>query len=468
MNNEFTHNDFTKSAYLTNTDNHSVKVNSRDRNIIREKNPFNFQIRFNKWDTKYTNYFTQDWWKTSDPRNLSTTIKINNGATIPDSIENIKDLKVSEIVAPRFIPTDKIGKHVENITATCVDNSNNSIFLKTSDDSKIEYMYSNIPFYKLIDFNQNVFYLFKSSDITTLTLDFKKSFGLLERYYTDTLLLNDKIYHISDIKNGIIVLDSQLDFIETDIFLPKFNTNDIWYDSDSASSSKISHTQTSLTLSESGHLLNHNFTKNSFLAVNDNHYFKIDSVKFTYTFKDINGNTTRTETKFYPDNNFTESDLATIGTGLNSTPVVSVVTHFTGTWQNNSYPPSINDGTANKIIHLKEGMRDLLNDKFFYLSLEPITPPKNLITNGKLSNVIGTLYPSTQSRNYIYLVSKNVGLRFTHRNLQNIKDLTFRLYHKDGTQVGSFFENYTIDYLEKECRQTMLTLSIDTVDRSFT
>ena len=85
-----------------------------------------------------------------------------------------------------------------------------------------------------------------------------------------------------------------------------------------------------------------------------------------------------------------------------------------------------------------------------------------------MSNVIGTLYPSTQSRNYIYLVSKNVGLRFTHRNLQNIKDLTFRLYHKDGTQVGSFFENYTIDYLEKECRQTMLTLSIDTVDRSFT
>jgi hypothetical protein len=32
--------------------------------------------------------------------------------------------------------------------------------------------------------------------------------------------------------------------------------------------------------------------------------------------------------------------------------------------------------------HLKHGVRDLLNEKLFYLSLEPITPSKNLITNG--------------------------------------------------------------------------------------
>ena len=71
-----------------------------------------------------------------------------------------------------------------------------------------------------------------------------------------------------------------------------------------------------------------------------------------------------------------------------------------------TYPPTINTG-SNKMIHPQEGIRDLLNDKF-YLSLEPLAPPKNLITNDKLNNVIGTLYPSTQSRNYIYLVSKSV------------------------------------------------------------
>lgn len=464
MNTEFTHNEFTKTAYLSNTDSHIVKVNSRDRNIEKERNPFNFVIRFNKWDTKYTNYYTQDWWKTSDPKNLSTTIKVNNGATIADSIENIKEFRISEIVAPRFIPSDKVGKLVENITATTLDTSSKTILLKTSDDTKVEYLNHTIKFYKITDFNQNVYYLIKSSDINNLTLDFKKTFGLFERYYTDTLLLNDKIYHISDIDDGYIILDSNIDFIETDIYLAKFNVNDIW---NSTGSDNISHTSSTLVLEKSGHLMNHNLTKNTILEINDNDYFKIDSVQFKYEFKDNGGNTFRTEIKNYPKNTFTDEDLETITTGLNSTPEVSVKTTFTGSWMS-SYPPTINSGNnINKIVHLKEGIRDLLNDKFFYLSLEPFTPPKNLITNDKLNNVIGTLYPSTQSRNYIYLVSKNIGQRYTHRNLQNIKDLTFRIYNKDGTQLGSIFDNYTLDYLEKECRQTSITFSIDVVDRSF-
>ena len=460
-NNEFTHNEFTKTEYLSNSDYHSVKVNSRDRNIETEKNPFDFKIKFNKWDRKITNYHVQDWWNTSDPNKISTTIKFNNGATIPDSIENIKDLRISEIVAPRFIPDNQIGKLVENVTVTCVDNFSNSIFFKSDDDTKAEYIFYTIPFYKITDFNQNVYFLFKKSDMTTLSIDIKKTYGLYERYYTDT------IYHISDIEDGRIQLDSSINFIETNIYLPKFNVNNIWYDTDSLATSKISHTSNSLTLLESGHLINHNFTKNSIFEINKNHYFKIASVNFTYVFKDTDGNIIKTEYKNYTNNTFTDSEIQTINTGINSTPLVTVTTQFIGTWLNNTYPPIINDGTVNKIIHLKEGMRDLLNDKQFYLSLEPFTPSKNLITNGKLNNVIGTLYPSTQSRNYIYLTGKNVGQRFSHRNLQNIKDLSFKLYHKDGTLVGTNFENYTLNYLEKECRQTMITFSIETVDRSF-
>jgi len=464
MNSEFTHNEFTKSAYLSNTDSHIVKVNSRDRNINKERNPFNFVIKFNKWDSKYTNYYTQDWWKTRDPKNLSTTVKVNNGATVADSIENIKEFRISEIVAPRFIPSDNVGKLVENITATTLDTSINTILLKTSDDAKVEYLNHTLQFYKIIDFNQNVYYLIKSSDINNLTLEFKKTFGLLERYYTDTLLLNNKIYHISDIKDGYITLDSNVDFIETNIYLAKFNINNLW---NSTGNSDISHTSTSLVLDKSGHLINHNLTKNTILEINNNEYFKIESVQFKYEFKDIGGNTFRTEIKNYPNNTFTDEDLITITTGLNSIPEVSVKTTFTGNWMT-SYPPTINTGSdINKIIHLKEGIRDLLNDKFFYLSLEPFAPPKNLITNDKLNNVIGTLYPSTQSRNYIYLISKNIGQRFTHRNLQNIKDLTLKIYNKDGTPLGSIFNNYTLDYLEKESRQISITFSIDVVDRNF-
>ena len=40
-----------------NDDNHLyLKVNSRDRNIVNEPNPFDFKIRVNKVDNKYTTY----------------------------------------------------------------------------------------------------------------------------------------------------------------------------------------------------------------------------------------------------------------------------------------------------------------------------------------------------------------------------------------------------------------------------
>ena len=58
-------------------------------------------------------------------------------------------------------------------------------------------IFNTISFYKITDFNQNVYFLFKKSDITTLSTDIKKTYGLYERYYTDTLYLNDKIYHIN-------------------------------------------------------------------------------------------------------------------------------------------------------------------------------------------------------------------------------------------------------------------------------
>ena len=124
---EFTHNDLSRQDYQNNTNSYTVKVNSRDRNIQNDKNPFDFKIKFNKTNTKYTNYYLNDWWKTSDTNVLSKTIQVNNGAIIEDAIENVKDFRLSEIVAPRFVPTDKIGKYVENITVVCNDNSSKRV-----------------------------------------------------------------------------------------------------------------------------------------------------------------------------------------------------------------------------------------------------------------------------------------------------------------------------------------------------
>ena len=45
---EFRQNNLTKSSFNENTNNYILKVNSKDRNIIKEPNPFNFKIKFNQ------------------------------------------------------------------------------------------------------------------------------------------------------------------------------------------------------------------------------------------------------------------------------------------------------------------------------------------------------------------------------------------------------------------------------------
>ena len=56
FNMEYKHNNMNKNYYNQNTNNYIVKVNSRDRNIELEPNPFDFKIKFNKVQGKYTTY----------------------------------------------------------------------------------------------------------------------------------------------------------------------------------------------------------------------------------------------------------------------------------------------------------------------------------------------------------------------------------------------------------------------------
>ena len=50
-------NQLSKNVIAEGSNNYILKVNSRDRNILVEPNPFDFKIRFNRVDTKYTTYY---------------------------------------------------------------------------------------------------------------------------------------------------------------------------------------------------------------------------------------------------------------------------------------------------------------------------------------------------------------------------------------------------------------------------
>ena len=172
--------------------------------------------------------------------------------------------------------------------------------------------------------------------------------------------------------------------------------------------------------------------------------------------------------KTYPNVNLNESELSEMNTFLKDSTATDIKNKITinGDWIYEGQPTATWQTLWRdiQINHLKAGIKDLLNEKLFYLSLDPITPSRNLITNGKLNNVLGVFYPSTQSKDYIFLTGQN-RQKYNNKNLQNLKDISFKLYYMNGDIVGKNLKNYSLDYLELDKKQTNITFQIEQVDK---
>ena len=70
----------------------------------------------------------------------------------------------------------------------------------------------------------------------------------------------------------------------------------------------------------------------------------------------------------------------------------------------------------------------------------------------------------TQSKDYVFLTGQN-RQKYTNRDLQNLRDITFKLLYMDGTQVGESLKNYSLDYLSLDCKQSNITFVIEQVDK---
>jgi len=486
---EYRHNNMSRDYMNSNTNNYIVKVNSRDRDIKAEPNPFNFKIKFNKVQGKTTVCFKANY---NDMFDTCEQIEIHNGAVIEDPIEEVKDINISEIVAPRFIPEDYVGLKVEKVQAVTNPNDTCGIFLKTTDNARVTYFDEFVEdingnsyefkFFRIEDIYGKKYYLFNSTDASNLKQSnnepyttIKKNYYLNNDYFTDTLLLNNSIYKIGDISDGYLKLsinnsNGTPDFINSELILPDYYTDIIWnYDSKpTGTNATINYNQNSIEiLNNAESLFAYDLVKDSIIELynftdQSYNYMKIESVVHTV---DLSG---QKLIKTYPNITFEQDEYNLLKKFITDTPVTNIknTVKITGKWIYDKNFNSSKSQTNIRLRHLKPGVKDLLNEKLFYLSLEPITPPKNLITNNRLNHVIGTFYPSTQSKNYIFLSGQN-RQTFTHRNLKNLNELKFKLYYIDGTIVGDSLKNYSLDYLTMECKQSNLTLLIDCVDRHF-
>lgn len=392
---------------------YTLKINSKDRNTIREPNPFNFEIIFNQ--EKQNN---------------------NQRAVIPSKFENIKKICLSQLIIPRYIPRDYIGEPVTGITP--LYNTSSSVTLS---------------FYPGININNTILIVLDTSGneikvevVELVDLANKKLYIIAQQYNNPYYLtkyvtikaelfsylnINGEIHPITNITGNILTLANVTNNpipITTNnrLILGDYYKNTIMVDSNGT---KIGINTTTILIN-GANIRNFQFLyKNQYLeyqvnssipTIFERKLFKVSSI-----------------TSYLTDPN-------------NDNTVENTNVRINGTWVD-GYPSDYNSSpifyNLSKIIRLNQfnyGVRDLFEEKVFYLNLSPFVPSKNVSTDFTVNDSFGVLYPSTpnSTKDYLYLRG-DASESYTNVNLQkSVNKMQFSLMDSNNELIGSIYKNH--------------------------
>lgn len=170
--------------------NFNLKIHSKDRNLQLQKNPFNFRINFDpvgSYDSKfgsanYPNY------------------------SIASKFENVKSIKLTDMVIPSKIYTNKHGVHVKHVNLIKISSKTARIFI---DNNLVDYIIEND--------NGNI--------IMNFEYDSKTAY-LSNQWNNNVIMIENKPYYIQDINfiDEIITFTTDLpNFEKTELYIPTFN-----------------------------------------------------------------------------------------------------------------------------------------------------------------------------------------------------------------------------------------------------
>ena len=403
---------------------YTLKINSKNRNLLLEPNPFNFELTFNE---------------NPDP--------LYQKAIIPNKFDNIKKIQIAQILIPRFIPRDYIGEPFNGITP--IYNSFNTVTLS---------------YYPGININNTIIPITDPNDILDINL---KQIEILE--LVD--LNNKKIYLISTDYNNLYYLSKYVN-IKTDIF-SYLNINNNIYPINSINGTLITLGNTNnypLPLYTNSRLIIGDYYKN--IIYIDDSFNKIgytcnivSNIGIIY----INKSNILNYQYIYPDqyieyqlfNKVTKTSSKTlfkiidissniininIPVSIENTRIV-----INGIWTDG--PPNnfdintliifnLNQNLTIKLSQFNFGVRDLLDEKLFYLNMFPYVPTKLVATESTLNDTFGVFFPSTQSKDYLYLRS-DAFETYSIQNLQNTNNkIKFSLLDSHNEQVGLIYNKY--------------------------
>lgn len=402
--------DFKESDIQTFT----LKINSKDRNYTREPNPFNFDIIFNQ------------------EQQLN-----NQRAVIPSKFEKIKRITLSQVCIPRYIPRDYVGEPVTGITP--LYNTNDSI---------------SLSYYPGININNNVITVLDASDneikievLELVDLACKKLYLValehnnpfyLTKYINvkaelfSYLNINDIIYPIINITGNIITLANTTSFplpLNTNnrLIIGDFYKNSIMIDTNG---SRIGINTNSIHITRAN-ILNYQYLfTNQYLeyqvntgisnVIRERKLFKISNIIIQLV--DTNLPPTIANTNLIINGSWTG--------GLPSTYNISVLFY--------------DHSNTIRLNQFNIGVRDLFEERVFYLNLSPFTPSKDVSTDPTINKSFGILYPSTpnSTKDYLYLRG-DASETYTNVNLQKTSNkIQFSLMDSNNQLIGTIYNKY--------------------------
>ena len=338
-------------------------------------------------------------------------------AVIYSKYTNITSVEISDVVIPRFIPSSIIGRTIEGFRL--VKTGSNKFMISCYPGCSIKngstiLGVSVFNFIKLITPKETVF-IFKRDIIHNYSVLINNPI-LNNQLVIDHINYNNNIIPILDIIDNEITVDNYIDLPNT-CPLIIVDSNILF------KTSLATATETTLTIPYLPiELLENIYTDNTIRIIDslqNNYYFKVES--------------------------YFENKPNVILKGI---------------WVNNE----------NNFIGLSElylygfGSRDLLDERMFYIELDPFTPVKSTATNTQNDKMFGVLFPSTQSKEWLYLSGEPKEL-FLPTDFRKMDKMTIRLYDSNGNNLNDVF-NKKLGLLNPEYNNNLCTTLIVKIEEN--
>jgi len=355
-----------------------IKINSKD---ATSTSPFNFSVKFAMNIATGKNQYIKE-------------------AIVEDKYQDIKKIEVTDVVIPRFIPNDILGLVFDGVNLIKMGVSP-SYLISTYPGINMRcgvfsYTSNTYPYIKLT--NQKDCVILASITSSPILSDDLSTFKYKDLKIIDHITINNLVYPILDISSNNIIT------------LSDYNNN----------------------LPDETSLIMANYYSNNIFTTN------IQDFTFNTKTVTIDGLPSIALQTMFASNIIRFTDGTTNSYGIISKYVdLPTGTTITCTFYGDN-PINFSGNVTMQLFGY--GSRDMIDERIFYLEMDPFTPVKSSATDSSLNKMFGVLFPSTQSKNWLYC-SGEPHEAFLPRDLRKLDKITFTIYDSNGISLNDTFKN---------------------------